>query len=146
MISSELQSVLHAAGWRPNRRVSVTYWIDTLRSHGFSIVPQAEVILEEFGGLEMKPKVGPSDKHAPGVVIIDPLKDGEFDRVSGWQKRLKMKLTPIGVFSGEACLLVAEDGSIYTSWDRFLWKRGDSLLDALENTLLFGHRSPVEVC
>jgi hypothetical protein len=34
---------------------------------------------------------------------------------------------------------------VYTSWDRFLFKGGDSLEDALENTLVFGRGRPAEI-
>jgi hypothetical protein len=145
MIPVELENVLRAAGWRPGRRVSTSEWIGTLRLHGFSIVPEAEVALQEFGGLRVEPVRTPSDTHAPGVVIFDPLIEAELDRVADWQEQLGTRLTPIGQFSGQSCLLLAEDGSVYILWDQFLWKVGSSLLDALANTLLFGRRRPVEV-
>jgi hypothetical protein len=145
MMPVELENVLRAAGWKPDRRVSTSEWVETLRLHGFSVVPEAEAALQEFGGLKVEPVRTPSDTHAPGVVIFDPLREAELDRVADWQEQLGTRLTPIGHFSGQSCLLIAEGGSVYTSWDRFLWKNGSSLLDALGNTLLFGRRKPVEV-
>lgn len=145
MMSPELETILRAAGWNPDRSVSISKWIETLRSHGFSVVPEAEVILRGFGGLKVEPARTPADKYAPGVVIFNPLLAAELDRVTDWQEYLGMVLTPIGEVAGQACLLIAEDGSVYTSWDRFLWKNGASLSDSLENTLVFGRQRPVEV-
>jgi hypothetical protein len=145
MIPAELENVLRATGWKPDRKVSTSKWVETLRFHGFSVVAKAETALQEFGGLQVTPVRTASDTHATGIVIFDPLLEAELDRVADWQEQLETHLTPIGQFAGQSCLLMAEDGSVYTLWDSFLWKNGSSLLDALGNTLLFGRRKPTEV-
>jgi hypothetical protein len=145
MMPSELENMLYAAGWYPGRRVSVSQWLEELREYGFSIVPQAVAVLEEFGGLKIEPVRTPTDLFSPGPVIVDPLVDAELDRFQDWEEQLKTRLTPVGQFDGQSCLAIAEDGSVYMMWDSCLWKVGSSWLDALENSLLFARRKPVEV-
>ncbi len=68
----------------------------------------------------------------------------EWDRVEYWQKRLGMALSPLAELGGGAILLLAEDGRIFSCWDSVLWVDGASFEEAMENTLMFGKRRPVE--
>jgi hypothetical protein len=145
MMSQALRDVLTAAGWAPDRSVPTSQWIAVLEAGGFSVVPAAEAVLRNFGGLTVRPAERPSGPHAPETIVFDPLATADREAAEYWEEFLGKKLTPIAEVGGQSCLLVAESGEVYTSWDRFLFKDGDSLEDALENTLVFGRRRPVEI-
>src|SRR5688572_17602566 len=120
-MSPELERVLRCGGWQPGRRVPTSNWIHSLKKRGFNVLPEAEAILSEYGGLRFEPVESPSDTHLPGVINFDPLAEADIDWVRDWEERLNTRLTPLSQFSGEACLLISEAGKVYTSWDRFLW-------------------------
>ncbi len=145
MLSQALRDVLTAVGWAPDRSVPTSQWIAALEAGGFSVVPAAAAILRNFGGLTLPPVRRPSDPHAPENLVFDPLGTADPEAAAYWEQFLGKKLTPIAEVGDQGCLLLAETGEVYTSWDRFLFRDGDSLEDALENTLVFGRRRPVEL-
>ena len=146
MFSEELRSALADAGWTPDRKVLTGHWVSQLVSEGFAMLPAAIEVLESFGGLEIHPLMVPSQVYRPGVLLFDPIlaTSGDFDRVDYWQKRLHMRLSPLGEISGPVALLLAEDGRIFSCRDTILWVVGASFEGAMENTLLIGKRWPVE--
>ena len=145
MISRELEIVLRRSGWYPGRNVSTSAWSEVLSSYGYEVLPEAMALLQEFGGLTIEPVRTRSDAFRGHTIIFDPLSDAEPDGVAHWQQILGTPLTPIGQLNGDIILLFAVNGSIFSSWARFLFRVGDSLEDALENTLVFARRKPVEV-
>jgi hypothetical protein len=144
MTSQALTDALIASGWSPDRSISIAYWMDQLRSYGLTILPEAESVLRTFGGLVVNPVRSPSDKYAPGVIRFDPLLACEPDRIQWWERYLQMKLTPLGEVGDQACLVLAENGTVFSIWDGILFKDGNSFTEALENTLVFGNEAPIK--
>ena len=144
MLSHEIQSVLRQQGWSPERRVPITDWIAQLRSEGYVVSPEAETILQNFGGLTIVPVKQPDDVYGAGVIRFDPVlaASGEFDRVDFLQKQLGRTLTPLGEV-GQGILLLADDGQVLDVWDNESAEYGNSFEDALQSTLLFARRKPV---
>jgi hypothetical protein len=146
MFTENIRLVLESAGWSPNRRVSSAHWVKTLADEGFTLVSEAVVILESFGGLEVHPcRIGSQD-YVPETIRFDPVlaASGDFDRVQYWQDSLKVKLSPIAEV-GAAILMLAEDGRVFSCWDNVLWLDGTTFDDAMENTLIVGKRTPIEI-
>lgn len=146
MISSQLQQVLVESGWSPGRSIDIERWVHELTSHGLTMLPQARLILQNFGGLTISPVRTPADAYSPEVIIFDPLHDTEYDRIEYWQDCTGMKLTPLGASPKGTCLMLAENGQIFGGWDRFLFKYGNSFDEAMENSLIFAKSKPTEHC
>jgi len=95
MLSQEVQAVLRQQGWSPERKVSTRDWVAQLVGVGYTVLPQAESILQNFGILEITPVRTPNDAFAPQVVRFDPVTEvlSEVERIEFWQERLAQKLT-----------------------------------------------------
>lgn len=145
MPSIELETILRTAGWNESRQFDASPWINKLRSRGYTVVRPADDILHEFGALRLIPRGSKDGPNVHRVVVFDPFQDGEMDRVKDWEQRLGFPLTPIGFYDNRSTLYVSTDGAVYMMWDSYLWKAGDSLFDALENTLLFDNRTMDEI-
>src|SRR5581483_8057653 len=144
MFSKEVHSALENAGWSPGRKVPTAHWVSGLVAQGFTVLPAAIDLLESFGGLKIRPLKLPIEVYRPGVLSFEPVLAAESDRVEYWQKRLRLRLSPIAELTGGAGVLLAEAGRIFTCWDTILWVDGASFEDAMENTLVIGKRWPVE--
>jgi hypothetical protein len=147
MFSDTVISILEASGWTRNRKVPTAHWVGQLESEGFTMLPDAVKVLEEFGGLEIIPRKTAFDTFLKGVIRFDPLlsASGEFDRVDHWQHRLNTKLSPIAEGSKGEILLLAEDGRVFSCYEDQLFLDSVSFEDALENTLIVAKRKSVEV-
>jgi hypothetical protein len=146
MLSQEVQAVLRQQGWSPERKVSTRDWVAQLVGVGYTVLPKAESILQNFGGLEITPVKTPDDAFAPQVVRFDPVTDvlSEVERIEFWKKQLAQKLTPLGVlYPCEGILLLGENGQVFFEWGNIIVECGNSFEDALESTLLFARRKPV---
>ena len=64
MFSAVVTDTLEWAGWSPTRKVSMTRWVKALIDDGYTMVPEALRILENFGLLTIKPP-----PKAPGAVF-----------------------------------------------------------------------------
>jgi hypothetical protein len=146
MLSEEVKAALQPQGWSPDRKVSTIDWVARLVGAGCSVLPQAESILQNFGGLEITPVRTPNDAYSPEVLRFDPLTDvlSEIARIEFWQERLALELTPLGVlYPSEAILLLAESGQVLCEWGNLIGECGNTFEDALESTLVFARRKPV---
>ncbi len=138
VFSDTVKTTLEAAGWTPERRVSVQPWVETLSEEGFTMHPRAVAVLENFGGLVIDPpKLENKFFGRAEDFHLDPVKgaSGDFDRVEYWEKRLQTKLAPLGKRS-EDILLMAEDGRILTCSCTELWQIAGSFEEALEFSLI----------
>ncbi|VTS00368.1 SUKH-3 domain-containing protein [Tuwongella immobilis] len=146
MLAQEVQAVLQRQGWSPTRRVSIRDWIAQLGGVGCTVLPKAESILQNFGGLEIVPVKTPMDAYSPEIIRFDPVTDvlSEVERIEFWQQRLATTFTPLGVlYPSEGILLLAENGQICFEWGNIIVDCGDSFEDALESTLVFARRKPI---
>jgi len=145
MLSQEVQAVLRQQGWSPDRKVPITDWVAQLRSEGYTVSPEGEAILQNFGGLEITPAKRSDDAYAAGAICFDPVlaATGEFERVDFWQKHLGQKLTPLGELEGQSILLLTENGRVFYEWGNEIGECGESFEDALELTLVLARRRPI---
>jgi hypothetical protein len=135
--------ILEKSGWARNRKLPTSQWVAQLASEGFSMLPDAVKVLESFGGLEIVPQKTVADTFLKGVPLLSAA--GEFERVDCWQRRLNIKLSPIGEDSKGGMILLAEDGRAFICSDSELFLIGASFEDAMENSLIIAKRKAVEV-
>ncbi|MFI5981097.1 SUKH-3 domain-containing protein [Streptomyces sp. NPDC051555] len=110
--SREVEGVLRAAGWLPDRRVGLTQWKASVSE--FSWHAAAESFLQEFGGLRV-------DISGPGITCVrepfefDPeLAIGEGGRFVELSELFGRRFFPLGEFGqGEFFLAIDEQGVIY---------------------------------
>jgi len=113
--SRQVEDVLLRAGWSPTRRADISKWVRLLTQIGhFRIFPSAEIVLSEFGGINVY-------QHDAGIECaresfeINPLVaqgcESEFRRA---EAVVTDKLFPLGeVVGGQAFLAIGESGSVY---------------------------------
>jgi hypothetical protein len=146
MFSHELQAVLRQQGWSPERKVPTHHWVAELVGSGFTVLPEAESILQNFGGLKIIPVKTRDGAYATGIIKFDPVTDvlSEVERIEFWQKYLGKRLTPLGVlYPSESILLISDNGQVFCEWGNLIGECGNSFEDALESTLVFARRRPV---
>jgi hypothetical protein len=138
-----VQKALQQAGWFPKRDISaqVSAWAESLRqSDRMEIFPEAERILQEFGGLTIGAQ-GPGVTCAKGAVLFDPLTaQGEGERLSLYEGSAHTRLYPLGEERGQSWwwFAVGEDRRVYSFGDcDFMIIMGDFFEEALHN-LIYG--------
>ena len=145
MMSEALKEALINAGWTPERRISTCGWVAQLKADSFELLPQAEEIIASFGGLTLRSQ---GLAYQPPVVFFDPAipgGKGDVARIPVWERKLGVTMNPIAELSfGASVLALASDGRVYSVFNGTLYLYGESLVDALENCLMFGKRIPQE--
>jgi SUKH-3 immunity protein len=129
--SPEADAILRTAGWSPDHTVGIDEWVERLRQDGNHVSPIAEAILEQFGGLRLRHKLGGgSSRHD---LRLNPATwYGERDRVLDIEDVLKSPACPLGEFSGDAMLAVLEDGRIVSAFGGDMNLVGDDWSSALD--------------
>lgn len=134
MFSDELQRLLQANGWSPDRTISTDRWLEVLERQGFTPIPEATRILSNLGGLTIVPQSSKPRLFAQSNLQFDPLfaADGEFDRVEQWQDQLQTKLFPIA-HNFHCCIIMCSlDGAIISGRMKNLRHLGATIEAALE--------------
>ena len=72
-LRTEVEQVVRQAGWTPTRCVSTARWVNRLVHEGYTPLPGAERILQNFGGLEIVPPTGESNLFFPSRISFDPV-------------------------------------------------------------------------
>lgn len=147
MYSLSVLKSLILSGWTPWRRVSTIAWTSQLETEGYKISEESIRIMRSLGGIFLADRKAQSGGYYLDSILFDPLEggSGEQDRIAYWEAQLGLQLTPIGVIRGWGILLVAHDGSIYANWCEAIYHCGDTIDDALNQTLLTGYRCPTIV-
>jgi hypothetical protein len=109
---ADLETVLRAAGWSPNRRVGLDAWRVSLSEFGWH--GAAERFLQEFGGLRVA-VAGPGVNVARAPFEFDPEGAvGEEERFAELSDVFGRKFFPIGeLANGEFFLGIDENGILY---------------------------------
>ena len=143
MFSDFVTKVLDGAGWYPTRRVSMKHIVKALTDDGWTMVPEAIRILENFGLLTITPPpIAPGSLMRADELVFNPddAALGEYDVIQDWENQLGVRLSPVAEHGGQGLLLVAEDGRVYLSFGDLMLKMGETFEDALENTLIVVRR------
>lgn len=112
--SPEVEDVLRAAGWSPERRTAVENWTTLFEDEGIHAHQAAIDFLQEFGGLDV-------EIHGPGVTKakepfeLDPsLCEGEEGRFTEFGRRIGREIFPIGELDhGRYLLGIDQNTEIY---------------------------------
>ncbi|WP_308455473.1 MULTISPECIES: SUKH-3 domain-containing protein [unclassified Streptomyces] len=142
-----VEHALTEAGWYPGRREDrAGAWASELLTHLSSlghphtVVPAAEAIWAEFGGLDLLPR-GPGRDHVPCQVVVEPLRGLHWARtLNDLGQALDCELTPVGEAGhlgahtpgiGGALLAVDREARIYCVDHTGDWYAGADLRTAL---------------
>lgn len=136
--SNTVELVLQDAGWFAGRNAceQVREWNRELLSDGFEIFPEADRVLSEFGGLDVRQDAPGVDCAREPFRVVPTLAAGEADRFGEFAERLKTKLYPLGEASGGSYFLaIGENGQVFLLMEdiRLL---GQNIEEALENLIL----------
>jgi hypothetical protein len=133
-----VRAALEEAGWAPGRHFDAQRWIAQLREDGYSIVPPATQVLEALGGLDVLPPERNTSTYRSGPIKFDPVwaATGEADRIHNREGQLGVALTPVGEWSDEYILLVAEDGQVFAETTFQLVRLGRDVDSALVRLIL----------
>lgn len=140
MFQPNVEDVLTAAGWFPDRKVPdlLRQWEGQLTlSDGFELFPEAERALLEFGGLDVN-QSGAGKTCSREPFSTDPLLAiYEGDRFREFSQYLDTRLYPLGEACGGLCFLaIDERGRVYFLMDD-LQIVGENIEEAL-NSLIVG--------
>jgi hypothetical protein len=132
---TEVEDVLRAAGWSPERRADVAGWTALFEQDGVRPHPAAIDFLREFGGLSIE-LGGPGVSMAKEPVAFDPaLCDGEGDRFAEFGEELGRQLFPIGELAHGAYFLGIDENSEIYLVETWIGSFG-AMPTALENLIL----------
>ncbi len=126
-----------AAGWTPDRRVSVDAWLVPLGEEGYTATPAAVELLANLGGLVVHLPADPPRNPYPHALVFDPMHygSGERDRVEEWEAALGLGLFPVGYVTQAYPLWVAGSGAVYYGSEFGLYSLGGSFAEALDRLL-----------
>jgi hypothetical protein len=135
-----VRATLAEAGWAPGRRFDARLWITELQADGYSIVPPATQVLEALGGLDVLPPQRETAVYRSGPIKFDPIwaATGEAKRIRSRESQVGVALTPVGEWSGEYILLVAEDGQVFAETTFQVLRLGYDVASALVRLILAG--------
>lgn len=136
--------ILKQFGWREERKVDVSSWIEQLTAEGFECFPYAVEVLEELGGLEINPKQSDFGKSTSGDIDFHALDagSGEFDRLEIFEPIAKEKLFPLGMVFAQWFLYVGFSKKVYMGNYVELYMLGENIEECLNNIFL-GDKEPV---
>ncbi|NOW04853.1 SUKH-3 domain-containing protein [Clostridium beijerinckii] len=132
-------------GWYNGRRFNVSKWIEQLVKEGYTCFPYAIEVLEELGGLDIKPKrnIRTGNSH-PAEFHFNAFDagSGEFDRIDVFESLAGEPLFPLGEIYQEF-LYVGLSKRIYMGCYK-LFVIGNSIEYFLNNVVL-GLRKPIQL-
>lgn len=110
----EVEEVLRAAGWSPERQVDVAGWASLFEGEGLPAHQAALDFLREFGGLSVHIG-GPGREKAKEPFEFNPsLCEGEGELFVTWGEELERQLFPLGELDrGRFFLAIDENAEIY---------------------------------
>lgn len=146
MFSDAVVSMLTAVGWSPNRRVDVKPLILPLRQEGFYFNPQSISILENLGGLAIRPPKMPEDIYLKGPLCFDlDQASGRRGVIAYWEDRFATCLSPIAGDDNNASYFVGDSGAVFASLGAILYLIDFSFEASMENVLMVARLYPREI-
>jgi hypothetical protein len=135
---SRAKEALLEAGWFENRQINIDDWLASLQKEGYIIFPLVKDVLKSFGGLEITPRPVSGAKFWSGKIILDPIwaASGERSRLEQREQELGCLLCPIGEWSGEYILLIADTNKVFAETTFQMLQLGNCFDEAIENIIL----------
>jgi hypothetical protein len=133
-----VRATLEEAGWSPGYRFDASKWARVLNADGYSVTAPAVEAMEELGGLTIVPPRRDTAAYGSGTMIMDPVfaAIGESPRIKLREEALGRRLCPIGEWSNEYIVLVAEDGSVFAETTFQVVRLGNDLAEALHRMIV----------
>jgi hypothetical protein len=125
---AETEKALRKSGWRPSRSVDTTEWVAVYRQQGYDPFPAVQRVWTALGGLQIKPRPARDARTWPNVFSVGPGAGAIGADIADYlAAKLGKRICPIGDWSGECIVFLAEDDSVYVATNWALWKAGDSV-------------------
>lgn len=139
-------STLLNAGWFQGRKINVDMWIEELTNEGYELFPYAIELLEEIGGLILKPERIKYGFDYPGDADFNAydVASGEFDRIEFFENVTNEELFPLGMVYGQWLLYVAKSRKIYMGDMNKVFLLGNDF-ESFINNLVMSKSHPVEI-
>ena len=135
----QVAKALRAAGWpfTQDRSAKIRAWREQLEaSAGFSMSSEAQLALDEFGGLDIRDRGAGVDLARVPFRLDPTVALGEEDRFARASRLVGTDLYPLGDYEdGHALIAIGRDGRVFLLMDR-VWIAGPSLDEALINLIL----------
>lgn len=143
LLDSAVMSTLEKNGWYEGRKIDISGWITQLTKEGFKCPSYAVEILEELGGLRVKPERVKRGESFPGDIDFQALNagSGEYDRMEIFEPIAQENLFPLGMVFSQWFLYVGFSKRIYMGNMNELYLIGNNIEDSL-NTILLGLKNP----
>jgi len=128
-----VREALAAAGWSASYRYDAAPWEARLVEDGYHVHAEAIKVLTTFGGLTVDPVRSASAGFRAGSLVMDPVwaAAGEAPRIHDRERSLGATLCPVGEWSDEYVVLVADDGHVYAETGRAVFDLGSDFGRAL---------------
>jgi SUKH-3 immunity protein of toxin-antitoxin system len=133
--SQQTAECLNRSGWRSDRAVDTTTYVESLNAAGFVVHEAAADFLKEYGGLRIQyPHAKVADiedeMHFDPLTVIRHITPSH---VNTYSRVLSRQLCPIGEAArGYLTLMMDERGEVYASYDDFFAWVGSSGAEAIE--------------
>lgn len=142
MLEDSTIDILKKSGWIEGRKKNISEWIEILTEEGYIIFKYAQEILEELGGLDIRPERVKIGKSLPGDVDFFALDagSGEVDRLEDYEPLANETIFPLGMVFSQWFLYVGESKKVYMGSYEEFYLIGNNIEDALNN--IFTGNSP----
>lgn len=125
------------AGWKTDRAVSVSIYLDAYAREGLALSSAARMFLRSFGGLLMRYKSTSGQEDTLGFMADEAVRNMGGGILAQTEEQFGVgSLCPIGHYLWGMCLLLqAEDGSVYGLMDDRRVLIGKSGEESVDNVL-----------
>ncbi|HZB28713.1 MAG TPA: SUKH-3 domain-containing protein [Streptosporangiaceae bacterium] len=138
------KEALLRAGWRPDRRVDVDQWHETLSAEGFVLFDLAADVLATFGGLEVHPAIMHGEfENAPILFEPELAGSGSLDIALELRTMFDQDFYPIAEWITSSCVSLGSAGIVVDYHDVELLSVADSFEEGLRVMLLADRTLPL---
>ncbi|MCX5613493.1 SUKH-3 domain-containing protein [Streptomyces sp. NBC_00047] len=135
LLRQDLLEALSSSGWSPQRRVSITHWVDILTREGYRSHPLAQEVLATMGGLCIEPlnPVGPNFSNDEPF-NFDPISAGagQLALATEVESILGGTYFPVGEWLSYSSVFVEAGGRVIAAGMGWIWELGTTFEEALE--------------
>jgi hypothetical protein len=135
--STHTETILRQAGWHPDRAIDVTLYLQTLQANGYTVFPSVQSFLRQFGGLQIYFTIEYRGKPLQNHIHFDAAAAAQAvwneGYISLYAQRIGEPVCVIGEADNESTTLMMDaHGRVYGGFDVYLYRLGESGLQAIE--------------
>jgi hypothetical protein len=144
LLDKRVIGFLEKYSWQKGRKVDVSKWIDQLTKEGYICFPYAVEILEELGGIDVRPERVKIGESFPGDFDFHAFNagSGELDIMEFYKPIAGENLFPLGMVYGQWFLYVGLSKKIYMGGGDKFYLLGENIEEFLNN-IIMGTKKPI---